>query len=118
MLMVAALGATLAGCSGLANSPRTASLAIAELAGEPAPAPRPVTPEGYVPASVLSYAEVNGPSDDVETLMAYYANAYGVPLHLVRHVAARESGFNPEGPQRALLGDDADPSGDGPHHGL
>jgi soluble lytic murein transglycosylase-like protein len=93
LLMALSLGASLAGCSGLATAPGTASLAIAEAAPEPAPAE--AAPPETEPAPVLSYAEVNGPSDDVEALMAYYADAYDVPLSLVRHTAGRESGFNP-----------------------
>ena len=94
--MIAAAGLALAGCSAMSASPGTASLAIAEAAPEATPLIPPDTlADGAVPSSVLSYAETNEPSADVEILMAYYAKAYGVPLSLVRHVAARESGFNP-----------------------
>ncbi|MBU1173879.1 MAG: lytic transglycosylase domain-containing protein [Alphaproteobacteria bacterium] len=73
---------------------------VAPVADAPAPAPfrdfGVAAPKpGYVPAFVLTYAEAVGPTDDVEHLMAYYAEVYNVPLSLVRHVAARESGFNP-----------------------
>ncbi len=96
-LVIALAGLALAGCSGLSTSPGTASLAIAEAAPEVTPVIPPDTlADGAVPASVLSYAEANGPSRDVDILMAYYAKAYGVPLSLVRHVADRESDFNPD----------------------
>ncbi len=105
ILAVLAFGATLAGCTGLGVATGTASLAIADMAGAPAPV-QEATPEGSVPASVLSYAEANGPSDDVEVLMAYYADVYDVPLSLVRRTAARESDFNPKartGPYWGLM---------------
>lgn len=96
-LVIAAICVALAGCSALSASPGTASLAIAEAAPDATPIIPPDTlADGAVPTSVLSYAETIGPSEDVEILMAYYAKSYGVPLSLVRHVASRESGFNPK----------------------
>lgn len=99
LFLIAALAVSLTGCSGLSGAAGTASMAIAEATGEaPEPAP-PLAPQarpaGHVPASVLSYASAVGPTNDVEVLMAYYAKIYGVPLSLVRRVAARESNFNP-----------------------
>ena len=98
----------ISGCSGLPGVSGTALTALAEEAPTPAPAPFLAyeTKPGHVPASVLSYAEANAPSDDVELLMAYYAKAYSVPLSLVRHVAKRESTFNPNarnGPYWGLM---------------
>ncbi len=117
MALVAAT--LLAGCSGLSSTPSGTALAaadrmtIGDLTAAPQPAPFPdfdTTPDtlksGIVPDAVLSYAEANGPSDDVEMLMAYYAGVYGVPLDLVRRVAKRESTFNPaarNGPYWGLM---------------
>jgi soluble lytic murein transglycosylase-like protein len=96
--VLAGLSAAIAGCSGLPLTHGSAMMAIAQEAPSPAPLPGFATEEvrpGYVPASVLSYADAVGPSADTEALMAYYADVYDVPLRLVRRVAARESNFNP-----------------------
>ena len=101
----------LAGCSSMstAQGTGTALMAIASEAPQNGEAPnlsRNVMETGYVPASVMSYAEAASPSDDVDVLMAYYANVYGVPLSLVRHVVERESTFNPaarNGPYWGLM---------------
>lgn len=103
------LGALLTGCSGLPGAP--SSLALSRTEDSPVPSPFPAfdtqpARAGYVPSSVMSYADANGPSRDVEVLMAYYADVYSVPLSLVRHVAHRESTFNPaarNGPYWGLM---------------
>lgn len=109
LLMGAVLGVLVAGCSGLPAPRGSAAMAIAEKVPAPAPVPGFQVERagpGYVPASVRSYAEAVGPSDDVAVLMAYYANVYALPLSLVRRVAARESNFNPNarnGPYWGLM---------------
>lgn len=98
MVVALVASAALAGCSGLPGMTKTSFTAIAEEAPAPAPLPFFDTDENTAPsapASVMSYAETVGPSEDLESLMAYYAGVYEIPLSLVRHVADRESDFNP-----------------------
>ena len=103
--LIAILATTLllAGCSSMTRFDSPTALAAvdgmaltedAPLPTAPSPPPAAIAPDG-APAAVLSYAEAIGPSGDVDVLMAYYADAYSVPLGLVRRVAQRESNFNP-----------------------